>query len=159
MTIDTDVQRLVKEEIANEDAARVERIRTQVLARKAAEQAVRDHEARIVQLRERIPVELDPAPLEAAEAELAQVLERYMGICVAHDRRFSALWMETSTLAGSGQAPVDMDATSRTGGTISSAGVDYQKSRLHTRLVRAAQAALTTAQPVDNVDLSRNPQD
>ena len=159
MTIDTDVQRLVKEEIANEDAARVERIRTQVLARKAAEQAASDHAARIAELRAAIAEQLDPAPVEAAEAELAQALERYMGICVAHDRRFSALWMETSTLAGSGQAPVDMDATSRTGGTISSAGIDYQKSRLHMRLVRAAQAALTTAQPLDHVDLSRNPQD
>ena len=159
MTIDTDVQRLVKEEIANEDAARVERIRTQVLARKAAEQAASDHAARIVQLRPAIAEQLDPAPIDAAEAELAQVLERYMGICVAHDRRFSALWTEISALPGSGQAPVDMDATSRTGGTISSAGVDYQKSRLHTRLVRAAQAALTTAQPADHVDLSRNPQD
>ena len=159
MSIDTDVQRLVKEEIANEDAARVERIRQQVLARKAAEQAARDHEARIAQLCAAIAAQLDPAPLEAAEAELAQVLERYMGICVAHDRRFSPLWMETSTLAGSGQAPVDMDATSRTGGTISSGGTDYKKSRLHMRLVRAAQAALTTAQPLDHVDLSRNPQD
>ena len=159
MTIDTDVQRLVKEEIANEDAARVERIRQQVLARKAAEQAARVHEARIAELRAAIAEQLDPVPIDAAEAELAQVLARYMAVCVAHDRRFSALWMETSTLAGSGQAPVDMNATSRTGGTISSAGVDYQKSRLHTRLVRAAQAALTTAHPVDNVDLSRNPQD
>ena len=157
MTIDTDVARLVKEEIANEDAARVERIRQQVLARKAAEQAASDHAARITELRAAIAEQLDPAPLEAAEAELAQVLERYMGICVAHDRRFSALWMETSTLAGSG--PDDLRASSLTGGTISSGGTDYKKSRLHTRLVRAAQAALTTAQPLDHVDLSRNPQD
>jgi len=157
MTIDTDVQRLVKEEIANEDAARVERIRTQVLARKAAEQAASDHEVRIVQLRTAIAEQLDPAPLEAAEAELAQVLARYMAVCVAHDRRFSPLWTEISALAASG--PADLRASSLTGGTISSGGTDYKKSRLHTRLVRAAQAALTTAQPVDNVDLSRNPQD
>ena len=157
MTIDTDVQRLVKEEIANEDAARVERIRTQVLARKAAEQAASDHEARIVQLRAAIAEQLDPAPLEAAEAELAQVLERYMAVCVAHDRRFSALWTETSALAD--RAPADLRASSLTGGTISSGGTDYKKSRLHMRLVRAAQAALTTAQPLDHVDLSRNPQD
>jgi hypothetical protein len=159
MTIDTDVQRLVKEEIAQEEQARVERIRQQVLARRATEQAASDRQAHIAQLRADIADQLDPAPIDAAEAELGAALERYMQVCVAHDKRHSALWMDVTNLAGSGLVPVDMSASYVTGGTISSGGKDWKKSRLHTRLIRAARAALEKLGPLDHVDFSRNPQD
>ncbi len=158
-TVDAEVSRLVREEIDREELARVERIKRQVLERKAAEAAEGERQARIAQVRSDIATQLDPAPLDAAEAELAEALDRYMAVCVAHDRRFSPLWVEISNLAGSGALPADMAAEHRYGGVIVMEGKDWRKSRIHTRLIRAAQAAMNKHRPLDHVDLSRNPQD
>ena len=155
ITTDKEVQRLVREELDREEAGRMERIRQTVLERQAREQAAQEREARIAQLRERIPVELDQAPLEAARAALRTALVEYMRVCRAHDQRFSDLWMEISNLAGSGPLPKDMAAAY---GTISMGGVDYRRSRAQTTLVNLARDTFREQYPRDGFDLGR-PQD
>jgi len=154
--IDAEVTRRMHEIEQRQRDALVAHLRAEAEAEFAADQARRERQARIEQLRSDIAEQLDPAPIDAAEAELAGALDRYVAVCVAHDRRYSALYLDLTNLAGSGPLPADMDATHR---HISSGGVDWKKSRLHTRLIRAARAALDRNQPPDYVDLSRNPQD
>lgn len=157
--IDTEVQRLVRAEMEREEAARVDRIRQTVLAQQAARQAEQDREQHIAELRERIAADLDTAPLDAARAELAGVLDRYVAACADYDRRFGACWQDVSNLAASGQMPADLTASHLYGGMISVGGTDIRKARLHTTLVRLAQAACETHRPPNHIDWGRPPQD
>ena len=159
-TVDAEVQRLVRAELDREEQARIERIRQAVLAQQAALQAEDDHEQRIAELRDRIAVDLDTAPLEAARAELAGVLDRYVATCADYDRRHSALWTEIANLAGTGRPmPADLATSHTYGGMISVGGTDIRRARTHSTLVQLAQAACETHRPPNHIDWGRSPQD
>ncbi len=159
ITVDKEVQRLVRDELDREQAARMERIRQAVVERQAMELAAHERQQHIGELRERIPVELDTAPLEAVRAELAEVLDRYVAACADYDRRFAACWTDLLNLAGSGPLPADLSASNAHGGMISSAGRDIRKSRLHITMITLAEAVIRKHRPPDRVDLHRAPQD
>ncbi len=110
------------------------------------------------QLRARIPVELDQAPLVEARTNLRAALAAYMGSCRAYDRKYVDLWHELSSLEASGGLPADMAAQHVFGGTVSSGGIDYRKSRAQSTLATAAYDAFRELYPREGFDLGR-PQD
>ncbi len=157
-TADAELQRMVSAEIEKEHAERVERIREQLTARMATENAAAERQQHIAQLRQRIPVELNQSQLDDARARLRDALTAYMSSCRDYDNRQWGLWHELLNLSGSGPMPADMAAQTTLGGAVSADGVDYRQSRLQTTLATSAFEIFSELYPRHGWDLGR-PQD
>jgi multidrug efflux pump subunit AcrA (membrane-fusion protein) len=153
--LEAEIERRVREEVQREEAARLERIKAQVLEQQAREQAEGERRQRIAALRESIPADLDQAQLEVARTQLEAALDAYVATCRAYDTRYVQRWNEVLELRGSGPMPADMVAEPR---SIAMGGVDYRKSRLQTKLAQIARAVFRRYYPLDQFDLGR-PQD
>ncbi len=128
--VDAEVQRRIREKLVREEAERVERIRSEVLAEQEQQRKADERQASIADIRKRIPVELDRAPLEEAIAVFRAGAETLIAACAAHDARHTDLWTAITGLASSGTLPADLVAAHTYGGLISADGKDYRKSRV-----------------------------
>ncbi len=156
--VDAEVQRRIAEKIQREEAERMERIRAEVLAEQQQQRKAEERAARIEDIRKRLPVELDRAPLEEAKAALAAALESYMATCAAYDAKHRELWNDLNDVAASGPLPRGIAASHVYGGMISTDTRDYRKSRVQFTLSTLAAETFRKHYPREEFDLGR-PQD
>ncbi len=137
--VDAEVQRRIREKLAREEAERMERIRSEVLAEQEQQRQADERAARIERLRARIAVELDRTPLNDAAATLAEAFDAFDAICAGFDATHLDFVHEIVDLAASGPVPPDLAVSPR--GVISAGGRDYRPSRVQlTQMTLAYEA-------------------
>ncbi len=156
--VDAEVQRRIREKLAREEAERMERIRSEVLAEQEQQRQAEERAALVAEIRKRIPVELDRAPLEEAIAVFRAAAETLIAPCAAHDARHADLWMAINGLASSGPVPADLVAAHTYGGLISADGKDYRKSRVQHTMSTVLYEVFRRHYPREGWDIGK-PQD
>ncbi len=141
-----------------EDKARLDAAVQAVAERRERERKAAERAALVAEIRQRIPVELDRAPLEEAIAVFRAGAKTLIAACAGHDARHADLWNAIIGLASSGQLPADLVAAHTYGGLISADGKDYRKSRVQLTMSTVLYEEFRRYYPRDQYDIGK-PQD
>ncbi len=152
------IQEEAKRIIEAENQARLDAAVQGVAERRERQREAAERVAQVAEIRKRIPVELDRAPLEEAIAVFRAGAETLIAACAAHDARHADLWMAITGLASSGQLPADLVAAHTYGGLISAEGKDYRKSRVQVTMSTVLYEVFRRHYPREGWDIGK-PQD
>ncbi len=141
-----------------EEKARLDAAVQAVAERRERERQAAERKAQLAEIRQRIPAELDRAPLEEAIAVFRAGAETLIAACAAHDARHADLWMAINGLASSGPVPADLVAAHTYGGLISADGKDYRKSRVQHTMATVLYEVFRQYYPREGWDIGK-PQD
>lgn len=139
---------------AAETAERFALARQDAEERGERERREADRLARIAALTEAIPRELDPAPIERAGAELAAALDRFVGVCRDHDRRFGEALdaLADGTLA---PLPPGLGAEGTNVRSVTAGGQTFRRAPTQRTINETATAAIARHYPRQTIDLGR----
>ncbi len=154
LSIEQEARKLIEAE----DKARLDAAVQAVAERRERERQAAERAALVAEIRQRIPVELDRAPLEEALAVFRAGAETLIAACAAHDARHADLWTAIIGLASSGTLPADLVAAHTYGGMISAEGKDYRKSRVQLTMSTVLYEVFRRYYPREQYDIGK-PQD
>lgn len=140
-----------------EAALRFATARREAGERGERERAERGRLERIASLTGAIAADLDPAQIAAARADLEAALDRFVGVCGAHDRRFADAMdaLRDETLA---PLPDGLGVDGWASRHLVAGGRTYRRAPTQRTIREAATEAIKRHYPRQTIDLNR-PQD